>query len=89
MEYFKESNKVHACPAVATTQQREEWTHHTRDTVVTDTEDSDSDEEDSMMSLLIYPEYSNNDESWSNPPSVEPTHNPGPPSEKPTNEPTS
>ena len=39
---FKESDRVHTCPEVATTQQREKWNHHPQYTVVTDTEGSDS-----------------------------------------------
>ena len=48
-EIFKESDMVHAIPSVATTQQRGEWTRHSRGAVVTDTEDRDSDNEDSVM----------------------------------------
>ena len=40
-EIFKESDRVHACPAVDTTYQREERTHHPRGALVTDTEDID------------------------------------------------
>ena len=40
------------------------------------------------MPLLIYPEYSNNEEYLIDPPSMEPTPDPGTPSEKPTKEPT-
>ena len=36
-ESFKESDRVHACPAVATPQQMEEGAHHPRGAVVTDT----------------------------------------------------
>ena len=54
-EFFKEPDGVHTCPAVATTQKREEWTHHPRGAMVTDTEDSDSDNEDSVINPLIYP----------------------------------
>ena len=50
---FKESDWVHACPAVATPQQREEWNHKTCDAVVTDTEGSDLDDEESGTPLLI------------------------------------
>ena len=57
--------------------------------MVTDMEDSDLDNKDSMMPPLIYPEESDDEESLSNIPSVEPTLEPGPPSEKPTEEPTS
>ena len=39
-EYFKESGRVHARPSVATPKQREEWTHQSRGTMVTDTDDS-------------------------------------------------
>ena len=51
---FKEYDKVHALPAVDTTQQREERTNHPRGPVATDTEDSDSEDEYSMMPPLIY-----------------------------------
>ena len=57
--------------------------------MVTDTKESNSDDEYSVMPPLIYPEDSNNEESPSNPPSAEPTLEPGTPSEKPTEEPTS
>ena len=46
---------VHACPEVATTQNMEEWTHHICGTLVTVTEDSDSENEDIVMISLIYP----------------------------------
>ena len=41
-ELFKESDRVHACPAFDTPQQREERTHQPRGAVVIDTEDSAS-----------------------------------------------
>ena len=93
-ENFKESNRVHACPAVATPYQREEWTHQTHGAVVKDTEDINLDDEDSLMPTLMYlEEYDDKEdnplESLSDPTSVEPTPEPGPPSEKPTKEPTS
>ena len=50
--------------------------------MVTDTDDSDSKNEDSVMHLLIYPEDYNDEDSLSNPPSTEPTPEPGPPSKK-------
>ena len=46
-------------------------------------------DKDSLMPPLIYSEDSNNDYSLRNPPPVEPTLEPGPPSEKTTEEPTS
>ena len=57
--------------------------------MVIDTEDSASDDEDSMMRPLIYPEDSDNKDSLRNPPSAEPTPVAGPPSGKTTEEPTS
>ena len=72
-EFFKKSDRVHAFPAVATTQQREWWTHHPCGAVVTDTKESDSDEEDSVMPPLIYPEGFNDEDSMNEPTSVEPT----------------
>ena len=56
--------------------------------MVTETEDSNSDDKDSMMPPLIYPGDSNDEESLSNPPSAEPMLEPGTPSEKSTEEPT-
>ena len=53
---FKELERTQDCQEVATPQQREDWTHHLHGAVVTDTEESDSDYEDSVMTLLIYPE---------------------------------
>ena len=88
-EFFKESDRVHACPSVSTPQQREECTHQPRGAVATDTEDSNSDDKYIVMPPLIYPEESNDKESPSNLPSVDPTPEPGPPSEKPTKEPAS
>ena len=41
------------------------------------------------MPPLIYPEYSDNEESLNDPPSADPTPDPGPPSGKTTEEPTS
>ena len=79
----------HAWPAVATPQQREEWTHQPCGAVVIDTDDSDLDDEDSVIPPLIYLEdYCNKDqyalEYLSDPPSAEPTPESGPPSETPT-----
>ena len=93
-EIFKESDRVHACPAVATPQQREEYTHQPHGAVVTYTEDSDSYDKDILMPKLIYPEDFNNEEddpheSLNNPPSSDPNSEPGPPSKKPTKEPKS
>ena len=48
-----ESDRVHNCLEVATTQQREEWNHHPHGTVSTDTEDINLDNEDRVMPLLI------------------------------------
>ena len=85
---FKESDRFHAFPVVATTQQREEWMHHPHSDVVIDTEDSNSDGEDSVMPPLIYPYDYDNYESLSNPPSTEPTPELRSPSEKlPRNQP--
>ena len=53
--FFKESDRVHDCLEVSTTQQRGEWTHHSCSAVATDTEDSDSDNEDSVIPPLICP----------------------------------
>ena len=57
--------------------------------MVTYTEYSELEEKDSVMPPLIYPEKYDNEDSLSDPPSVEPTPDPGPLSEKPTKEPTS
>ena len=54
-EFFKESDRVHACTAVDKPQKREDWTHQHRGDVVTDMEDSDSDNKDNVMHPLIYP----------------------------------
>ena len=88
-EFFKESDRVHACPEVATTQQREDWTRHHRGAVVIDTEDIDPDDKYSVMHLLIFPEDSDNDDYLSDPLSADPTPEPRHPSKKPTEEPTS
>ena len=61
---------------VATTHQMEEWTHQPRGAVVTDKEKIDSDEEDSMMYPLIYPEDYVNKDYPSDPTSAEPTPEP-------------
>ena len=83
-KHFKQSDRVHACPAVYMPQQRRECTHQSRGDVVTDMEDSDLDDKDSVMLPLVYPEDSNNEESLRDPPSTEPTPEPGPPSRKKT-----
>ena len=57
-EFFKESNRVYACPSVAAPQQREEWDYQPRGYVFIETEKSDSDDKDSVMPSLIYPEES-------------------------------
>ena len=92
-EIFKESDRFHARPEVATPQKREEWTHHPPIAVVTDTEDRDFDNKDIAMPPLTYLEKSNDEEdrpceSPSNPPSMETTPESGLPSEKPIEEPT-
>ena len=51
---FKELDRVHACPAVATPHKREDWTHQPGGAVVTDTYDRKLDDEESVMPLLIY-----------------------------------
>ena len=50
---------------------------------------SDLENEDIFIPLLIYPDYSDDEDSLSNPPSADPTPDPIPPSGKPTEEPTS
>ena len=85
-EFFKESDRVHSCPEVSTPQQREEWTHQPCGAVVTYMEDRKSDDKDSVIPLLIYPEDYDNNESLRDPPSMEPTTETGPPSKKPTKE---
>ena len=57
--------------------------------MVTDTENSNADDKDSVIPPLIYPEDPDDDNSQSDPPSTEPTPDPGPPSKRPTEEPTS
>ena len=52
-EFTKESDRVHAYLSVATLQQREEWTHHTCVAMATETEEIKSDDEESVMNLLI------------------------------------
>ena len=88
-EFSKESDRFHTCLAVAATQQRKEWDHHPHGSVVTDTDDSDLDDKDSVMPLLIYPENSEDEEYLRDPPSADPTTEPGTPSEKPTGKLTS
>ena len=83
-----------ACPAVPTLQQRVYWAHQPHDAVATDTEDIHSDGKEIVIPPLIYPEEFDNDEDHlheylSNPPSADPTSEPGPPREKPTKEVTS
>ena len=55
-KFFKKSDRIHACPAAATPQHREEWTHRSHHVVVTDTEDIYSYDKGSVMPPLIYPE---------------------------------
>ena len=74
---FKESDRLHACPAVSTPQKKESWNHHPRRAVVADTEESYLDDKYSVMPPLIYPYYSNDEEEdlrkfTSNPLSVDP-----------------
>ena len=57
--------------------------------MVTDMEESDSGNGGSVTPQFIYPEESNNEDSLSDPPSAEPTLEPGTPSEKYTKEPIS
>ena len=61
-EFSKESDRVHACTEVAALHQREDWANQPHGAVVTDTEDSNSENEDSMIPPLIYPEDSDNKE---------------------------
>ena len=56
--------------------------------MVTDTEDRNLYNKDSVIPPLIYLEDYNDNDSSSKPPSVETTPEPGPPREKPTEEPT-
>ena len=53
---FKESYTVHACPSVFATQKREEWTRNTCGAMVTDMEGRRSDDMESVMPPLLYPE---------------------------------
>ena len=57
--------------------------------MVTDTNNSNLDDEDRVIPPSIYPEDSNGEESPRNPPCAEPTPEPGPTIEKPTKEPKS
>ena len=84
---FKELDRFHVCPAVATPHQWEECTNQPRGAVSTYMEDINSDDKDSVMLPLIYPEESNNEESLDEPPSAEPTPEPRTPSGKPTLQP--
>ena len=86
-EFFKELDRFHVCPAVATPHQWEECTNQPRGAVSTYMEDINSDDKDSVMLPLIYPEESNNEESLDEPPSAEPTPEPRTPSVKPTLQP--
>ena len=88
-EIFKESDRVHTYPLVATLQQREEWTCQPHVAVVTYTEYRDLYNKDSVIPSLIYLKESNDKDedphvSTSDPPSTEPTPEPGSPREKPT-----
>ena len=62
----------------------EECTHPPRGAMAVETEVRYSYYEDSMVSLLIYPEDSDYKYSLSDPPSAYPTLEPVPPSKKPT-----
>ena len=53
-EIFRVPYRIHACVAVATPHQRDRWTHHTPGTVVTDREESESNNKDSVMYSLIH-----------------------------------
>ena len=48
-EFFKESDRVHECPEVATPQQMKECTHQPCGSVVTETEDIELDHEYTVM----------------------------------------
>ena len=101
VDIFKKLDKIISSPEVATLHQREEFNHWPHHTVVTDIEDINLDDEDRIISPLIYPEESD-DEDYDPPPRqplgpckslihptfTDPTPEPGPPIRKPTNEPT-
>ena len=53
-EFFKISDRIHACPKVATSQHREGWNHRSHHAVVTNAEDRKLDKKYSMMPPLIY-----------------------------------
>ena len=55
-EFFNELDSVHTCPAVDTPHQMEECTNQPHGVMVTDTEDSNSNNEDSVIPPLIYPD---------------------------------
>ena len=55
---FKESDRIHACPAVATLQHREKWTHRPCVAVVTYIENRNSYDKNSVIPPLIYLDYS-------------------------------
>ena len=95
VKFSKESDQINTCPAATTLNHREEWTHQTHHAMLTNTEDSDSENEKSMMPLLIYLEDSkdmednttlrqpqDNHEALRNLPYVETSSEPGPPGRK-------
>ena len=58
---FKESDRIHACPTVATSQQREERTNQPYGAFAIDTEYSDWEYKYSVTTPLIYPEDLHNE----------------------------
>ena len=52
--------------------QREEWTHQPCGAVVTDMEESDSEDKDRGMNLIIYPEDSGDKEEYPHEPPSDP-----------------
>ena len=92
--FFKDPYRIHACAAVVTQHQKEIYTRQLPITVVIDTKDSDSNDEDSVMNPLIHLEDSENKEnihgySPSKPPTSDPTREPVNTSNIYTKEPTS
>ena len=59
---FKELDQIHSCPIVTKRNHREKWIHWNQHAMVTDTEDRDSNDDDSMITSLSYPEESDNGE---------------------------
>ena len=60
-EIFKESDQIHACPADATLQQREKWTHRPHHAVVTEMMEGYLEDAESWMLTIIYSEESGDD----------------------------